>query len=105
MVVTIGRHMDTLRGMKMKLHRAGRKSRFSFAPGLVSLIVAQAAWAWPDLNVVKTGPAQAAPGDLINYTLTYFNDSSVDGVNVVLTDLLPAHTTVLTNTLGGGTLA
>jgi len=89
--------------MKMNMHRGN--PRFGFAFGFASLLIAQAAWAWPDLNVVKTGPAQAAPGDLINYTLTYSNAGPVNGVSVVLKDFLPAYTTVLTNTLGSGTLS
>src|SRR5882762_9796989 len=89
--------------MKMNMHR--RNPRFGFAFGFASLLIVQAAWAWPDLKVIKTGPAQAAPGDLINYTLTYSNAGPVNGVSVVLKDFLPAYTTVLTNTLGSGTLS
>jgi uncharacterized repeat protein (TIGR01451 family) len=55
--------------------------------------------------VVKTGPAQAVSGDLITYSLTYSNAGAVNGTSVVMKDFLPAYTTVLTNTLNGGSLS
>lgn len=91
--------------MKMKLHQTGRKSLRRFAFGFVSLLVTQAAWAWPNLAVVKTGPAQAAPGDLVSYTLSYSNSGPVNGPGVVLKDFIPAYVTVVTNTLNGGSLS
>ena len=64
--------------------------------------MAQAAWAWPDLKVIKTGPTQAAPGDLITYTLTYSNIGPVTSTSVLLKDNLPSSVAVQTNSLGGG---
>ncbi len=55
--------------------------------------------------VVKTGPAQAAPGDLATYTLTYTNIGGVKSTSVVLKDFLPNYVAVLTNSLGDGSLA
>ncbi len=79
--------------------------RFCFCVAFLSVLVAPTAWAWPDMLVVKTGPTQAAPGELISYTLTYSNAGGVKGTSVVLKDFLPAGVTALTNTLGSGTLS
>lgn len=52
-------------------------------------IVAQAA----DLTVVKTGPDTADVGGPINYTIQVLNVGTLDANNVVVTDVIPAHTT------------
>ena len=91
--------------MNAEIHLAGGNARFGCALGLMSLLLAPAAWAWPDLAVVKSGPAQAAPGDLITYTLVYTNAGPNRSTQVVLKDFLPGYVTVLTNTLSGGSLA
>src|SRR5882672_6515044 len=69
------------------------------------LLFAQQAGAWPDLRIVKSGPAQAAPGDVITYTLSYSNVGPVKSTSVVMKDFLPPNTTALTNMLSGGTLS
>ncbi len=77
----------------------------SFAFTLIGLLIAESACAWPDLRIVKTGPAQAAPGDVITYTLNYTNAGPVKGVNVVMKDFLPSNTTPVTGTLNGGSVS
>lgn len=69
------------------------------------LLVVQQAGAWPDLRINKTGPAQAAPGDVITYTLSYSNVGPVKSTVVVMKDFLPTNVTALTNTLNGGSLS
>lgn len=59
----------------------------------------------PVLNVSKTAaPNPVTPGQNITYTLTYGNTGSDAATNVVLQDLVPAHTTFVSAT-GGGTHA
>ncbi|MFO1476783.1 MAG: Ig-like domain-containing protein [Verrucomicrobiota bacterium] len=60
------------------------------------------AFAWPDLVLTKTGPASAAVGDTVSYTITYTNKGAISAASVVLTDLLPSELSPLTNTLGTG---
>lgn len=47
----------------------------------------------PDVSIVKTGPATAAPGDNLTWTLTVHNDGNVVLPNVAVTDSLPTGTT------------
>ncbi len=48
----------------------------------------------PDLVVDKTGPATAAPGSTIEYTLNYKNISTTDSATgAVITDILPSGVT------------
>ena len=51
----------------------------------------------PDLAVAKTGPATAAPGDVVTYTLSYSNSSAgpipTPATGTQLTDTLPAGLT------------
>lgn len=56
------------------------------------------------LNISKSGPASAAVGDEITYTITYGNSGGTAAANVVLRDPLPTGTTFVSAT-GGGTLA
>ncbi len=60
----------------------------------------------PDLMVVKNGPTNATPGDIITYSLTYSNRASAGNraTGVQLSDILPAEVTVLTNTIPAGGL-
>ncbi len=45
----------------------------------------------PDLTIHKTGPATAAPGDIITYTLVYTNIGDAPAPYVAITDLLPQN--------------
>src|SRR5205823_5290648 len=57
----------------------------------------------PDLVVNKTGPATAAPGDVLTYTLNYFNKTNAphhtDGVQ--LSDILPNEVSYVANSASG----
>ena len=68
-------------------------------------LTAQRAAACPDLAVVKTGPATAAVGDLVTYTLVYTNQGALTDTSVQLTDVLPAQVSPATNSLGSGSLS
>lgn len=85
------------------------QSRARWARRLASLaaglLFAQQAGAWPDLRITKSGPSQAAPGDVLTYTLRYTNAGPVRSTAVVMKDFLPANVTALTNTLNGGSLS
>ncbi len=54
-----------------------------------------------DLFVEKTGDGAVLAGNLINYSFTVTNIGDDDATNVVLTDILPAHTAF--NAFGGAT--
>jgi uncharacterized repeat protein (TIGR01451 family) len=60
--------------------------------GNISIAKPAAAPGTPDLAVTKTGPTSAAPGETLNYTLSYQNKASVasDATGVQLTDKLPS---------------
>ena len=47
----------------------------------------------PDVSVVKTGPASAAPGDQLTWLLTVRNDGTVPAPGVTLADTMPTGTT------------
>ena len=81
------------------------KAGLYFAWLMAGLLFAQQAGAWPDLKIVKSGPAQAVPGDIITYTLNYTNNGPVKSTLVAMKDFLPPNVTALTNTLNGGTLS
>jgi uncharacterized repeat protein (TIGR01451 family) len=51
-----------------------------------------------DLMVTKTGPAEAAAGSDVTYTVTVTNISSVDAPDVTLTDPVPADMTFVSAT-------
>ena len=55
-----------------------------------------------DLRVTKTGPATAAPGDTIAYTIAVANDGPSDAINVTVSDPVPAGTTFVLMTAPGG---
>ncbi len=56
----------------------------------------------PSLSLSKTvDHATAAPGDVLTYTLAYANTGNADAAGVVLSDVLPAHTTFLSASHGG----
>ncbi|MEG4842745.1 DUF4347 domain-containing protein, partial [Microcoleus sp. B9-D4] len=55
-----------------------------------------------DVASTKTGPAAAAPGSAITYTITTVNNGPNDAENVVIEDRLPVGA-VLTSAPGGGT--
>jgi uncharacterized repeat protein (TIGR01451 family) len=57
----------------------------------------------PDVSIVKTGPATAAPGDTLTYTLTVHNDGNVVLPNVAVTDSLPTGTTFVSAAGSGWT--
>ena len=61
----------------------------------------------PNLALVKTGPTNAMPGELITYTLTYTNKAT--GTNIAhgtqISDMLPPQLIPNTNSLGGGAVA
>ena len=58
---------------------------------IASLLVAPDLFAWPDLVLTKTGPAVAAAGDLITYTLAYTNKGAITASSVTR-KLSKAHT-------------
>src|SRR3974390_1364309 len=66
------------------------------------MFTAPVAMAWPALAVTKTGPATAAVGDTVTYTLVYTNQGAITASSVTLVDVLPARITPQTNTLGTG---
>ena len=82
----------------------GRWMKPSVLFALASSLLVPGAFAHPDLAVVKSGPATAAAGDLITYTLVYTNQGQVTDPGATLTDVLPPQLAANTNNLGGGTL-
>jgi len=52
----------------------------------------------PDVAVLKEGPATAAPGDTITWTITVSNTGTVPAADVTVTDALPAGTTLVSAT-------
>jgi len=48
----------------------------------------------PNLNITKTGPSSACPGDIVNYTITVCNASTFLANNVSITDILPTGMTL-----------
>ncbi|HKQ39099.1 MAG TPA: Ig-like domain-containing protein, partial [Verrucomicrobiae bacterium] len=79
------------------------------SPSLGSLQLHKIAPAAPtpaviDLALMKFGPAQAAPGEIITYTLQYSNKttSTIQATNVQITDVLPVQVTP--ENLGSGRL-
>src|ERR1043166_1689778 len=57
----------------------------------------------PDLAVVKTGPALAAPGDILTYTLNFTNKTTSTnfGIGVQVSDILPGAVTYVPNSASG----
>jgi uncharacterized repeat protein (TIGR01451 family) len=54
-----------------------------------------------DVGVEKTGPASAAPGTEVAYSLRVFNDGPSDATGVALTDTLPPGVSFVSATGGG----
>ena len=54
-----------------------------------------------------SGADKAAPGDIIEYTITYINNGTVDAKNTIITDSIPANTTYVTGSMkiNGTTIA
>lgn len=79
------------------------------SPSLGSLQIHKigAACCKADLSVVKTGPAETAPGDVIIYTLQYSNklSSPTKSITTRLTDTLPPHVTVVADSIGTGRIS
>ena len=96
--------MLTQQGLKtggIGFRAALRKSGFTLA----FILTAPAVFGWPDLLVKKTGPVQAAPGEIISYTLTYSNAGPVKSTGVMLRDYLPPKVTAITSSLGSAVLS
>jgi uncharacterized repeat protein (TIGR01451 family) len=55
----------------------------------------------PDLAIEKFGPAEAAPGELITYTLVVANNGSAAATAPTITDTLPSGATFITASNGG----
>jgi uncharacterized repeat protein (TIGR01451 family) len=85
--------------------RCGRGSARRNLAFALALLLAPQAMAWPDLRIGKSGPAQAAPGEVITYTLSYTNSGPVKSTSVEMKDFVPPNVSVLTGTLNGGTLS
>ncbi|MDH3273605.1 MAG: DUF4347 domain-containing protein, partial [Gammaproteobacteria bacterium] len=61
------------------------------------------AWFSPTITLSKSADvATAKPGDAITYTLTYGNSSVGDATNLVITDTIPANTTLVPASITGG---
>lgn len=55
-----------------------------------------------DLTINKTGPATVQFGDLVNYALSYENDGAADASGVRVIDSVPAGSTFVSVSAGGG---
>ncbi|HEX9736439.1 MAG TPA: DUF11 domain-containing protein, partial [Thermoanaerobaculia bacterium] len=60
---------------------------------VASVITPLAAGTGPDLALAKTGPSSAAPGGTIAYSLVVSNEGNQGASGVVLTEVVPGHTT------------
>ena len=57
----------------------------------------------PTITLSKSADVTTAiPGDTITYTLTYGNTGSGDATNLVITDTIPANTTLVPGSISGG---
>ena len=54
------------------------------------------------LTVNKTAPTQIFPGETLTYTIGIFNETAVAANSVVITDIVPANTTLDLASLSGG---
>ena len=54
----------------------------------------------PDLVISKSGPAMVMPGGWITYTILYSNTGVNDAHEVIITDVLPEHTSYVADTSG-----
>lgn len=59
----------------------------------------------PDLSLVKSGPATAAPGDTLTWTLTVANNGTAPATGVLVTDPLAAGLTLVSASGSGWTCA
>jgi uncharacterized repeat protein (TIGR01451 family) len=58
-----------------------------------------------DLALLKGGPAEAAPGEVITYTVQYLNSSlAAQATGVRISDVLPTEVALLPETIGSGQL-
>ena len=53
----------------------------------------------PDLQIVKTGPTQASPGDRITYTIKVTNVGAGPATNVLLSDAFPTNSTYVASSM------
>jgi uncharacterized repeat protein (TIGR01451 family) len=81
-------------------------SRARTAPAWLFTIVASSILAGCDLELVKTAPAKAMPGDTITYTITITNKQSGSNSctrdNIVVNDTLPAGVMFVSATASQG---
>ena len=68
-------------------------------------LASNAALAWPDLAVTKTGPATASINDTITYSLVYTNQGGATAYSVTVTDAVPSQLSIITNSLTGATIS
>ena len=69
---------------------------------LIALILAPAAFAQPDLSVVKNAPSTATPGSQVPFDVTISNIGTSPATSVQLTDPLPAGMTFANETQNNG---
>lgn len=55
----------------------------------------------PGCFVFSSGPISAAPGDIVEYQLTYTNNGDSPATNVVISDSIPKNSTYVTSSAGG----
>src|SRR5689334_11097732 len=78
-----------------------------FASVLASLAIDARAQAAPQADIVvsKSGDETVALGGQITYSLTVYNAGPDDAVNIVLTDVLPAHTSFVDASTNTGSVS
>src|SRR6185436_14015977 len=76
-----------------------------FAGVLATPLITRAQDPSADIVVSKSGDEAVALGGQITYSLTVFNAGPDDAVNVVLTDVLPAHTSFVDASTNTGSVS